>query len=180
LRVAVRLPAAVGVKVTVNVQVRVGVMGPGIQKLVCEKSPASAPLKVALSTLIGMFPVLVRVTFCVLLARPMGWLLKPRLAGESVAVVLTVRPLPERLTVWGLPVALSVIVIAPVRAPVTVGINTTLIEHVAGGVRNDRREQLVLVTWKSPLSTIRSNVTGKVPVFVTVICSARAVVWPTG
>src|SRR5580658_2198014 len=153
-------------------------MDPGMQKLVCEKSPGFVPPKVALSMLIGTFPVLVRTTFCVTLASPWGGLLKARVAGESVAVALTASPLPDKLTVWGLPEALSVNTMEPVRAPVAVGVNSTLTVQVAGGVRNDSVVQLVLVMWKSPLSTTRSKVTGKSPVFVTVIVSVL-VVWPT-
>src|ERR1035438_6030930 len=78
LSVAVRLPVAVGVKVTVTVHVRVGVMDPGMQELVCPKSPGLVPVNVALARLIGTLPVLVRTTFWVLLAKPTGWLLKLR------------------------------------------------------------------------------------------------------
>jgi hypothetical protein len=35
-------------------------------------------------------------------------------------------PAPLRATVWGLPVALSVIVSVPLRAPLAVGVNVTL------------------------------------------------------
>ena len=43
--------------------------------------------------------------------------------GETLTLV----PVPVRLTVWGLPLALSVMVMDPVRAPVAVGVNFTLI-----------------------------------------------------
>lgn len=40
-------------------------------------------------------------------------------------------PVPVRFTVWGLPFALSVMVIVPVCVPVAVGVNLTLIEQLA-------------------------------------------------
>src|SRR5580704_4216745 len=177
--VAVRTPVAVGVKVTVKPHVRVGVSTSGMQKLVCEKSPALVPVMVALVRLIGTLPVLVMVAVCVKLANPTGCVLKPNLSGDRVAVALTASPLPERPTVCGLPVALSVMTTVPVRAPTAVGVNTTLILQVAGGVRNASVVQPLLVTRQSPLSTTRSMVTGRFPVLVTTIVSARALVCPT-
>ena len=47
-----------------------------------------------------------------------------RLVGETLA--LAVVPVPERVTVWGLPVALSVIVSEAVRLPVAEGVKVTL------------------------------------------------------
>ena len=44
-------------------------------------------------------------------------------------------PVPERLTEWGLPVALSVMVMAPVRVPVAVGVKETLMEQLAAAAR---------------------------------------------
>ena len=38
-----------------------------------------------------------------------------------------VSPVPDRAAVWGLPVALSVTLNVPVRLPVAVGVNVTLI-----------------------------------------------------
>src|SRR5271165_5508459 len=136
-----------------------------MQKLLCAKSAAFVPVIVALVRLMGTFPVLVRVTVCDELARPTGCTLKARLLGDRVAVALTVRPLPDKLTVCGLPVALSVMVIDPVRDPVAVGVKTTLMLQVAGGTRNARVVQALEVTRKSPLSTTRSMVTGRSPAF---------------
>ena len=44
-----------------------------------------------------------------------------------MAVVPVPVPVPERLTLWGLPVALSVRVTAAVRDPLAVGVKVTLI-----------------------------------------------------
>jgi hypothetical protein len=57
---------------------------------------------------------------------PTDWLAKVRLVGERLTLVGAV-PVPERFTVWGLPLALSVIVSEAVRLPVAVGVNVTLI-----------------------------------------------------
>jgi hypothetical protein len=57
-----------------------------------------------------------------------------RLEGETVAVVLVLAPVPERLTVCGLPVALSEMVRLPLRVPVAVGVNITLIVQFAPAV----------------------------------------------
>jgi hypothetical protein len=44
-------------------------------------------------------------------------------------------PAPLKPTIWGLPAALSLIVTVPVRAPVTVGVNVTLIVQVDPAAR---------------------------------------------
>src|SRR2546427_9096326 len=48
-------------------------------------------------------------------------------AGGEPPVELV--PVPVRLAVWGLPLALSVMASTPVRDPVTVGLNVTLTEQ---------------------------------------------------
>src|SRR6266404_1094027 len=73
-------------------------------------------------------PVLVSVTFWATLEVFSAWFPKPTGEGLKVtAGAITVAPEPVRLTVRGLPEALSVIVIAPVLVPVAVGVNVTLI-----------------------------------------------------
>ena len=52
---------------------------------------------------------------------------KLKLVGKRLTLEAT--PVPLRLTVCGLPVALSMIVIVPAWAPVAVGVNVTLIEQ---------------------------------------------------
>jgi hypothetical protein len=51
--------------------------------------------------------------------------------GETFATVLELDPVPVSETVWGLPVALSVIETLAVRVPAAVGVNVTLMLHVA-------------------------------------------------
>ena len=74
-------------------------------------------------------PVLVRVTVCVALVKSMGWLPKPRLVGERLTTAAV--PVPERLTVSGLPLALSVMLTEAVRLPLAAGVNVTLIVQLA-------------------------------------------------
>ncbi len=74
-------------------------------------------------------PLLVSVTPCAALVLPTCWLLKLRLVGERVTAGAI--PVPLRLTLCGLPAALSVIETVPVRVPVAVGVNVTLIVQLA-------------------------------------------------
>ena len=61
-------------------------------------------------------------------------------------------PVPVRLEVCGLPVALSFTCNVPVRVPVCVGLNTTLIVHFDFAARLDA--QVVVETLKSPVVPI--------------------------
>src|ERR1700746_969502 len=77
-------------------------------------------------------PLLVRVTDCAALLVPTCWLAKLRLVVERLtAGAFDAVPVPVRLTVCGLLLALSVIVIAPVRVPVAVGVKVTLMLQLA-------------------------------------------------
>jgi hypothetical protein len=68
-------------------------------------------------------------------------------------------PVPVRLDVCGLPTALSATLSVPVRVPVAVGLNTTLMVHFALAARLD--EQVVAEMLKSPV------VDGEIPVKAT-------------
>ena len=74
-------------------------------------------------------PVLLRVTVCAELVISTGWLPKARLAGERLARAAA--PVPERLTVCGLLLALSVMLSEAVRLPLAEGVNLTLIVQLA-------------------------------------------------
>src|SRR5437870_2660263 len=66
-------------------------------------------------------PLLVRVTDCAALLVPTSWLAKAREVGEGLtARGLAALPVPVRITVCGLSLASSVMVIVPVRVPVAV------------------------------------------------------------
>jgi hypothetical protein len=71
------------------------------------------------------FPVLLRVTPSAALVVPTFWLPNVRLAGERLIAAAT--PVPVRLTVCGLPAALSEMLTVAVRIPAAVGVNVTLI-----------------------------------------------------
>ena len=74
-------------------------------------------------------PVFVTVTTCAVLEVFSTWLAKVRLPGAKLIAGAAV-PVPVNAIVCGLPAALSVTVIAPVRAPATVGVKITVIVHV--------------------------------------------------
>src|SRR6266576_3761149 len=81
-------------------------------------------------------------------------------------------PVPVRLTICGLPPALSVMVKFPVRAPAAVGVNVTLIVQVfdpavAGKVAGHAVAP-VLVSAKSPDAAMELIVSATFPVFVSV------------
>ena len=126
--VPVRLPAAVGVKVTVIVQLALAAREPG-QVLVTEKSPGSAPPELMVVMVRVAFPVFVRVT---------DWaeLVVPRFCDEKLSVP-EVRlaagplPVPDNATVCGLLARLSAILIDAVRTPGAVGINFTMMMQFA-------------------------------------------------
>jgi hypothetical protein len=59
----------------------------------------------------------------------MGSVLKVRIVAERLAAGAV--PVPERPTVWGLPLALSLILTEAVRLPLAVGVKVTLIVQLA-------------------------------------------------
>ena len=75
-----------------------------------------------------------------------GRLPKLRLEGETLAADAV--PVPERATVWGLPVALSVIVRAAERFPVAAGLKLTLIVQLAPAATLDPQ----LLVWAKSLT----------------------------
>lgn len=118
------LPAALSVIVIVPVCVPVAV---GVKVTLIEQfAPAAseAPQVVvspycALGTMLLMLsdavPELVSVTDCAALVVFNVWLAKVRLVGDNdTAGLFGAAPVPVRFTVWGLPVALSVMVMEPV------------------------------------------------------------------
>ena len=116
------MPGVVGVKVTLMVQ-----FPPAANEfphvLVWAKSPLAAiPVIVSAAP-----PVLESVTVCATLVDPTVWLANVSEVGETLTLgVPAAAPVPVRLTVCGLPAALSVMVTAAVRVPVAVGVNVTL------------------------------------------------------
>ena len=89
------------------------------------------PVRARLVTLKLALPVLLRVTVCTALLVPTGWLAKARLVGERLTTAAVLVPVPDRLTVWGLPLALSTMLSAAVRAPLAEGVKVTRIVQLA-------------------------------------------------
>jgi hypothetical protein len=151
---AVRLPAAEGVNVTLSVQLPLAASElPHV--VVSAKSPGLAPANAMLVMDRAAFPVLFSVTVWPALVVPRFWLVKVRLVG--VAAATGALPVPVRVTVCGLPPALSVMLTEAVRAPVAAGVNVTLIVQLPLAATELPQ---VLVTAKSP---------GSVPVVPTLV-----------
>ena len=123
---AVSLLASEGVKVTPIVQVAPTATELPQVSATSAKSAALVPVIARLLMLNAVLPPLVRVTVWAELVEAIGWFPKEILVGERVTPAAAV-PVPERLTVCGLPVALSVIVTVAVRLPVAAGVKVTLI-----------------------------------------------------
>jgi hypothetical protein len=120
------------------------------QVLVSVKSAESAPAKAMLVMLKAALPVLFRVTVCGELTVSTDSFPNARLEGESLAVAPVLVPVPERLTVWGLPVAVSVKVTAAVRVPVTAGVKVTLLVQLPPAATLDPQ----LLLWAKSLGFV--------------------------
>jgi hypothetical protein len=129
--VPLRMPLAVGVKVTFMVQLPPALKLLPLQ-LVSEKSLEPA-VTATLEILSVALPVLVTVTGKGELEVPTLVLGKDRLLVESEAMGLGLEPAPVKLTVCWLPATppeLSVTVSVPVRVPLAVGVKTTLMAQL--------------------------------------------------
>ena len=94
-------------------------------------------------------------------------------ADKLTAGTATVVPLPVRLTICGLPVALSVTVIVPGWLPVAVGVNVTLRVQLAPAATELPQ---VLVCVYGALAAMLVMFNNAVPVFVSVtVCAVLAV-----
>ena len=153
---AARLPVAAGVNVTLIVQLPLAATEL-LHVLVSAKSPGLVPVNAMLLMVRAAFPVLFSVKVWAALVVPRVWLLKVRLVAVTPATGAL--PVPVRLTVCGLPLALSAMLTEAVRAPVAVGVNVTLIVQVPFAATELPQ---VLVAAKSPGSV------PAVPILVTV------------
>jgi hypothetical protein len=143
--VAVRVPAAVGLKVISIVHLApAATLDP--QLLVWAKSLALVPESAMLVTPKVALPELVRVIVCAPLAAPTAWLMKVRLEGETPATEAV--PVPESATVCGLLTASLAKVMAAVRVPFAVGVKVTLIVHLAPAATLDPQ----LFVWAKSLA----------------------------
>lgn len=159
--VPVRVPVAVGVKVTLISQLAPAATE-APQVLVSAKSPLTATLLMVN----GALPVFVRVTVCGALVMPMPWLLKLRPVRERNTRGAT--PMPPRETTRGLPVASSVTVMVPIRAPMTVGVKVTSMAQFAPAATALPQ---VFVCAKSPVISMLVMAKAASPAFVSVMVS---------
>lgn len=159
VRVALRDPIAVGRNFTFTVQAAFPAKLPA---QVCDgmrKSPALAPVTVIPLKVKVKVLWLVRVTVWAALVVPRSWGEKFRAEGDHVTAV----PVPLRLIVCGLPLALSLIVTVPVRTPTAAGLNATLIVQLICGARE--LPQVFEGIVKSPESVMLLIANATVPVF---------------
>ncbi len=143
----VRVPVAAGVKFTLIVQLAPAATVPAqLPSPANAKSPliTKLPLNVSVE-----LPVLVSVTNCTALVVPTVWLANASEAGERLTTgpVDVEAPVPVRVAVCGLPVALSVTATAAVRIPEAAGVNVTLIVQLAPAATDVPQ---VLLSAKSP------------------------------
>ena len=174
--VAVRVPGAVGVKVTVIVQLPLPATEPP-QLFVWPKSPALVPLNAMPLMVNAVLPVLFKVTVCPALVEPTFWLVKVKL--EAVNAAVGALPVPVKLTNCGLVLALSLIVIVADLAPDAVGEKVTVILQLLPA---DTGLPHVLLWAKSPalvpVTTTELTVSVAFPVLFTVT-PCEALVVPT-
>lgn len=121
----VRVPVAVGLKITRIWQVVLAARFPMHPKLCCEKSPVVAIVEIVTAAL----ELFVTVTVCAGLESPLIVLGNARDVGDRLSTVAV--PVPVSDTVCGLPVPLLVRVNVPVLVPKAVGVKVTEIVHVA-------------------------------------------------
>jgi hypothetical protein len=126
--VPVRVPLALGEKTTLMVQ-----LPPTLTLLAQMVGSKKSPLVEILAIERAADPVLLRVTGWEALEVPTAWLLKVRLEGETEARGAT--PVPLKLTVCGLLLALSFRVTVPLRDPVFGGVKVTLMVQVAAAAK---------------------------------------------
>ena len=145
---ALRVPDAVGLKTTEAVHEADAARVVPHVLLEILKSPAFVPDKPTLLMLIDVEPPLLSVEVCAALVEPTGVTAKVRLVGVTVTADVDVEPVPESDAVCGLLPAVSEIVKVAVRAPVVVGLNTTVTVQLAEAAR--LAPQLLAEILKSP------------------------------
>jgi hypothetical protein len=125
-KVPVRVPSAVGVKVTEIAQLAPApnVLGDNGQVEVCAKSPEVETPQIVSGTVWVFF----RVTLFPVLVVLITWLAKVRLTGDRLTGTV---PVPIKLAVCGEFGALSLTVSVPVRVPRAVGVKVTEIAQLS-------------------------------------------------
>jgi hypothetical protein len=130
---APRDPIAVGVNVTLIEQLALtaSVAGLAGHVLDCAKSPALVPVIAMLVKLSVPGPLLVTVMLWAALVVFVVWLPNITLVVEIPTTGIGATPMPLNVTLWGLPLPLSVRVTAALRDAAAVGVNVTLIVQLA-------------------------------------------------
>lgn len=147
--VAVRVPVALGVKMTLIAQLAPAarVLGSVPQVFVWPKSMAFAPPSAIPLTVNAALPVLDSVTDCAALAVPVAWLANVSVDADKLATgtAAAVLPVPVSVTVCVLGDAVSLIVSVAERVPIALGVNVTLIVQLPPAARILGRSPQVFV-----------------------------------
>jgi hypothetical protein len=132
--VATRVPVALGVNVTLIVQLAPAAraLGSVPQVFVCAKLVEFVPLIAKLLTVIDAVPTFESVTGCAALVVPVVWLANVSVVADSLATgPAAVAPVPVSDTICVLGVAVSVRVSVALNAPAALGVNLTLTVQLA-------------------------------------------------
>jgi hypothetical protein len=156
------VPAAVGVNVTATVQVAAAATGFEVEQVVPEVAMAKGLVtEIAVKVRLAL-PVLVSVMVCDGLAVPTG---SGGKVGDTDKLTVGPVPVPLKLTVCGLPLALSVRAISPVLVWIAVGVKVTETVQLAEAAR----ELPQLLDWaKSPEAVMLEMVRVALPVLINV------------
>ena len=129
---ALKLPVVAGVNVTLTAQVMVGATVAPVQvSALLAKSLGFVPPIAAVEMFRLLVPVLVTVTVWAVLVVLASWVkVKPGAEKLTAGAV----PVPLKVTVCGLPLALSVKTSEALKLPVVAGVNVTLTAQVLPGV----------------------------------------------
>src|SRR6266536_774906 len=132
-RLALRLPLAVGLKVTeiVHAAPAASVLGLSGQVLVCAKSSGFVPARPMPLIVSGALPLFVSIVDCAGLVVPLVWEPKVRLVGVSATAGAAAAAVPERSMLCRLPAASSATVSEATRLPGAPGEKVTEIEQLA-------------------------------------------------
>ena len=172
-KVAVRVPEAVGAKVTLMVQRLPAAKSPG-QVLLVENSVASAPRTAICQVFIGALLALAKVIVCAVLLVPTVCAGKIRLDGVRLVAV----PTPVSTIVCGVDPSLSLTTMDDLRGPLALGMKLALIVQLVPPARVLGAIGQLLLWLKSPLFPpvipILLIVSGCEPALVSVTVRQRA------
>jgi hypothetical protein len=164
-------PPAVGLNVTATVQVAAAATAFEVEQVVPAVAMAKGPVAAIELRVRLALPVLVSVTVCDKLVVPTG---SDGKVGDAEKLTVGPVPVPLKLTVCGLPLALSVNESVPEAEPPEVGAKMTATVHVDPAVTGFEVEQVVpeLAMAKGPVTVIAVKVRFALPVLVRVTVCA--------